>query len=138
MKIVLRRVSGASVTVGGQVVGGIDRGYAILLGIGKSDIRAKVDRMVEKIRKPLIFPDESGKTNLSIRNVGLVGRFALKLPALRGRGFAAPVSSGHSCSPMRPGSMNDAIRHAWRMMRTTWMSPAKGSSAHWPTVSFPS
>ena len=66
MRIVLQRVSSASVTVDEQIVGSIGKGYVVLLGIGKDDSREKVEKMVEKIRKLRIFPDENDKINLSI------------------------------------------------------------------------
>jgi len=69
MRIILQRVSRASVTVDGQIVGSIDKGYVALLGIGKDDSRDKVDKMVEKIRKLRIFPDENDKINLSIEDI---------------------------------------------------------------------
>ena len=69
MKIVLQRVSRASVTVDSAIVGSIDKGYVILLGFGAGDTRAGVEKAVEKIRKLRIFPDKNGKTNLSIADV---------------------------------------------------------------------
>jgi D-tyrosyl-tRNA(Tyr) deacylase len=66
MKVVLQRVQHASVTVAGEVTGQIGRGYLILLGIGKDDTKSKVESMADKILKLRIFPDENGKTNLSI------------------------------------------------------------------------
>ena len=119
MKIVLQRVSRASVAVGGKTMGSIGRGYVALLGFGERDgdgpsgeggrdghslngegerdgggpsgegereglcpsgdgrdvslsdgAKAKIEKMVAKIQKLRIFPDENGKTNLSINDVG--------------------------------------------------------------------
>jgi len=69
MKVVLQRVSGASVAVGGEVVGSIGRGYVALLGVGENDTKERADKMAEKIKKLRIFPDENGKTNLSIEDI---------------------------------------------------------------------
>jgi len=69
MRIVLQRVRRASVTVDGEVVGSVVKGYVVLLGIGKDDTRERADRMVEKIRKLRIFPDENDKINLSIEDI---------------------------------------------------------------------
>jgi len=69
MKIVLQRVSRASVTVDGQVIGKINRGYVILLGIGQNDTAAEVEKAVQKISKLRLFADENGKTNLSIADI---------------------------------------------------------------------
>jgi len=70
MKVVLQRVSRASVTVDGKITGSIDRGYVALIGFGSGDDRGKVDKIVDKIQKLRIFPDENGKTNLSAGDVG--------------------------------------------------------------------
>ena len=69
MKVVLQRVTNASVTVDGEIVGEIDHGYVVLLGINATDDIAIADKMLEKIHKLRIFPDAQGKTNLSIENV---------------------------------------------------------------------
>ena len=69
MKIVLQRVSSASVTVDGNTTGEIGKGYVVLLGIGAGDNKAKVEKMVDKLQKLRIFPDENSKTNLSIENI---------------------------------------------------------------------
>lgn len=69
MKIVLQRVKEASVTVDNEVISQINRGYLILLGIGKDDTKEQADKMVDKIRKLRIFEDENGKTNLSAADV---------------------------------------------------------------------
>lgn len=69
MKVVLQRVARASVSVDGNVTGSIDKGYVALLGIRQGDDKTKVEKMVEKIQKLRLFPDENGKTNLSIEDV---------------------------------------------------------------------
>ena len=88
MKIVLQRVSRASVTVDNNVVGSIDRGYVVLLGVGAGDGKSKVERLVDKIQKLRIFPDENGKTNLSIADVGggilVISQFTLYADCRKG------------------------------------------------------
>ena len=66
MKIVLQRVSSANVKVNGDIIGQIDKGYVLLLGVGKGDTKEHVTRMIEKVKKLRLFPDSEGKTNLSI------------------------------------------------------------------------
>ena len=68
MKIVLQRVNNASVSVDGEVVGSIDKGYVVFLGVGQGDDKAVVKKMVDKIFKLRIWPDSSGKTNLAIKD----------------------------------------------------------------------
>ena len=88
MKIVLQRVSRASVSVAGRVVGSIDRGFVVLLGIGDDDNKSKVENAVCKIQKLRIFPDENGKTNLSIADMGggilVVSQFTLYADCKKG------------------------------------------------------
>lgn len=88
MKIVLQRVNHASVTVNGDVIGRIGKGYLLLLGIGKEDSEADLSRYVDKIVKLRLFPDENGKTNLSIKDVGgallIVSQFTLYADCRKG------------------------------------------------------
>ena len=70
MKIVLQRVSRASVEVENNIIGNIEKGYVALVGFGEGDNRSKVEKMVDKIQKLRIFPDENDKINLSIGEVG--------------------------------------------------------------------
>jgi D-tyrosyl-tRNA(Tyr) deacylase len=88
MKIVLQRVSRASVTVGGEIMGSIDKGYVILLGVGGGDDKLKVEKMVDKIEKLRIFADENGKTNLSVGDVGggvlVISQFTLYADCRKG------------------------------------------------------
>lgn len=81
MKAVIQRVSRASVTVDGQVIGAIDQGYLVLLGVAQGDTRETADRIVKKLLSLRIFADENGKTNLSIRDVNgsllIVSQFTL-------------------------------------------------------------
>jgi len=88
VKAVLQRVSEASVTVDGEIVGSIDKGYVVLLGIGEDDTKEKVDKMVDKIKNLRIFADENGKTNLSIEDVGgeilIISQFTLYADCRKG------------------------------------------------------
>lgn len=89
MKAVIQRVAHASVTVGETVVGKIDRGLLVLLGIAKGDTEEDGRAMAEKIRTLRIFPDEAGKMNRSLMNVGgavlLVSQFTLLGSTTTGR-----------------------------------------------------
>ena len=69
MKIVLQRVTSASVRVGDTIIGQIGRGYVALLGIGAEDNEASADRAIDKIKKLRLFADDEGKTNRSIFDV---------------------------------------------------------------------
>ena len=69
MKIVIQRAKNASVTVDGQVIGEIGKGFLLLVGVSQTDTEAVADKMVDKICKLRIFEDEQGKTNLSLADV---------------------------------------------------------------------
>ena len=81
MKIVIQRVSSASVEIEGKTVGKIGKGYLVLLGIGHEDNEKTCDRFLSKLLKMRIFEDENGKTNLSIFDVSgellIVSQFTL-------------------------------------------------------------
>ena len=81
MKVVLQRVSRAAVSVDGEVIGAIGKGFLLLLGVSDTDTEQTADRMVDKICKLRIFEDENGKTNLSLKDVSgellLVSQFTL-------------------------------------------------------------
>lgn len=88
MKVVLQRVSKAEVSVDGNVVGSIERGFLLLLGVGDTDTTEIAERMVDKICKLRIFEDENGKTNLSLADVDgqllIVSQFTLYADCKKG------------------------------------------------------
>jgi D-tyrosyl-tRNA(Tyr) deacylase len=81
MKIVLQRVSEASVAADGVETGRIGKGFLLLLGVGADDTERHADRLLAKISKLRLFADENGKTNLSIGDVNgevlIVSQFTL-------------------------------------------------------------
>ncbi len=70
MRIVLQRVTHASVAVDGKTTGKIDNGYLLLFGVGKNDMESDCERLADKIINLRIFSDENGKINLSLKDVG--------------------------------------------------------------------
>jgi D-tyrosyl-tRNA(Tyr) deacylase len=81
MKSVLQRVTEASVTVDGQVIGRIGSGILVLFGVEKADEDTQLDYHVAKLLKLRIFSDESGKMNRSVQDIGgellIVSQFTL-------------------------------------------------------------
>lgn len=81
MKVVLQRVSEASVEVDGNISGEIGAGLLVLVGFGKSDTEENIEWMAQKILKLRIFSDSEGKTNLSVLDIGgrllVVSQFTL-------------------------------------------------------------
>lgn len=69
MKLVIQRVTQASVTVDNQTVGQIGKGYMVLLGVGQDDTGETARRLADKLVKLRIFSDADGKTNLSLADV---------------------------------------------------------------------
>ena len=69
MRAVVQRVLNAGVTVDGEYVGKIGRGYLVLLGLGHGDTRAEADKLWGKLRGLRINEDENGKTNLALADV---------------------------------------------------------------------
>lgn len=89
MRAVIQRVSAASVTVGGVVVGQIERGLLVLLGVGQGDSQREADLFAEKIANLRIFPDDAGRFNRSLLEIGgaalVVSQFTLYADTRRGR-----------------------------------------------------
>lgn len=69
MKLVIQRVTHASVTVDNNVIGKIGKGYMVLIGVSDTDTKEIADKMLDKMIKLRIFEDENGKTNLSLADV---------------------------------------------------------------------
>ena len=69
MRAVIQRVSSASVSVDGAVVGSCERGYLILLGVAEGDTELDAELLCKKIAALRIFRDENDKMNLSIRDI---------------------------------------------------------------------
>lgn len=88
MKFVIQRVSKASVSIDGTTVGAINKGYMVLIGIGKEDTTKEADRLVDKMLKLRIFDDADGKTNLSLADVDgellLISQFTLYADCRKG------------------------------------------------------
>lgn len=98
MRVVIQRVSRAKVTVAGEIVGEIARGWLVLLGVAPADTTKQVDWLAEKVANLRAFDDADGKMNLSVQDVGgsvlVVSQFTLYGDCQKGRrpGFtgAAP------------------------------------------------
>ncbi len=89
MKVLLQRVSKASVSIDGAVVGAIGRGLAVLVGVACGDTEDDARLMAAKTAELRIFSDSEGKFNLSAKDVGgellIVSQFTLLADARKGR-----------------------------------------------------
>jgi len=98
MRLVVQRVSRASVRVGGETVGSIGPGAVVLVGIGEGDAAQLVDRMADKLLGLRYFEDEAGRTNRSIAEAGgaflVISQFTLQADVRHGRrpGFTAAAA----------------------------------------------
>lgn len=96
MIALIQRVSEASVTVEGDVVGAIGKGLLVLLGVEKDDDEAKARRLAERVTTYRVFEDNEGKMNLNVQQVGgqllVVSQFTL--PADTKKGTRAGFSRG--------------------------------------------
>ena len=98
----LQRVSAGSVEVDGTVVGRIDRGLLVLVGVQQGDDEARAERLLERLLGYRVFPDSAGKMNLSLRDIGggllLVPQFTLAADTRKGTRAsftsAAPPAEG--------------------------------------------
>jgi D-tyrosyl-tRNA(Tyr) deacylase len=89
VRALLQRTSGARVRIGGEVVGEIEAGLVVLLGVGPDDDESVADSLARRITELRIFDDSDGRTNLSLVDVGgavlLVSQFTLYADTRRGR-----------------------------------------------------
>ena len=96
MIALIQRVSEAAVRVNGEVIGEINHGLLVLLGVEKGDDEAKAKRLVERVTSYRVFSDEEGKMNLNVRQVDgqvlVVSQFTL--PADTNKGTRAGFSRG--------------------------------------------
>lgn len=114
MRCVIQRVTQASVTVDGEVIGSIGKGFMVLIGAGVEDTEKDVRYMVEKVPNLRIFEDEAGKMNLSLMDVGgeilAVSQFTLYGDA---RGSRRP-SFIAAARPEKANELYEALVDGWR------------------------
>ena len=88
MKFVIQRVNEASCKVDGNIIGEIQKGFCVFIGVSNEDNREIADKMVKKLVGLRIFEDENGKTNLALADVGgsllLISQFTLYADCKKG------------------------------------------------------
>lgn len=81
MKIVVQRVKNAQVDVDNKIVGKINQGFLVLLGVTHNDTKEQADYLVKKLCKLRVFTDDNGKMNLSLKDINgellIVSQFTL-------------------------------------------------------------
>jgi D-tyrosyl-tRNA(Tyr) deacylase len=125
MKVVLQRVSRASVSVDGAIVGSIGVGYAVLVGFTHGDGVAQVQWMADKVVGLRLFQDDEGKMNLDLAEVGgsilVVSQFTLYGNARKGR---------------RPSFIDAAAPDEATALYEQFVDALRASGAHVETGSF--
>ena len=115
MKALLQRVARAEVQVNHECVGRIDRGLLVLLGLDKGDDQAAADKMLDKMLAYRVFSDESGRMNLSVKDVGggvlLVSQFTLSADTRKG----ARPSFSSAMAPLEAESLYDYVLSSLRV-----------------------
>ncbi len=104
MKGLIQRVRQARVEVAGEVVGAIDQGLLVLVGVEREDDQARADKLLHKLLNYRVFSDEQGKMNRSLKDVGggllLVSQFTLAADTRSGLrpsfSSAAPPAQGEA------------------------------------------
>ena len=88
MKFVIQRVNEASCKVDGNIIGAIEKGFCVFIGVSNEDNQEIADKMVKKLVGLRIFEDENGKTNLALSDVGgsllLISQFTLYADCKKG------------------------------------------------------
>ena len=124
MRFVIQRVQRASVTVADEVIGSIDRGYMVLVGISHDDNEAVADKMVDKMIKLRINEDAEGKTNLSLADVDggllMISQFTLYANCKKGN-RPSFVEAGE------PGRANELYEYILQRCRQQVPVVEKGS-----------
>ena len=114
MKVVVQRVSRASVAIGDRVAGAIEQGMLVLVGFTKGDGPAAADWMAQKLVGLRIFADDDGKMNCSVKDVGggvlVVSQFTLYGDSSKGR----RPSFIHAADPSEAIPLYDAFVAAVR------------------------
>ncbi|MBQ7254420.1 MAG: D-tyrosyl-tRNA(Tyr) deacylase [Bacteroidales bacterium] len=99
MRVVIQRVSEASVTIGGVVRSSIGRGLLVLLGVGPDDTEEDIDYLVKKTAALRIFDDEAGVMNRSVMDIGgeviVVSQFTLMASTRKGNRPSYIGAAGH-------------------------------------------
>lgn len=109
MKFVIQRVTHAEVEVEQKIIGSIQNGYLVLIGIAEDDTEEIADKLIKKLLGLRIFADENGKTNLSLKDVKgsllLVSQFTLYADCRKGN----RPSFVHAGNPQKANALYEYI-----------------------------
>jgi D-tyrosyl-tRNA(Tyr) deacylase len=113
----LQRVSEASVSVNGRVLGAIDRGLVVLVGVQRGDGPAQDQRLAERLLAYRVFPDAEGRMNLDVTEVGggllLVPQFTLAADTRKGMRPSFSRAADPSAGQTLFENLCEAVRSRW-------------------------
>ena len=125
MRAVVQRVASASVVVDGEIVGEVERGFLVLLGVGTDDADADAVALAEKIAGLRVFEDAAGKMNLALKGVDgqmlVVSQFTLFGDCRKGR---------------RPSFVDAARPEKAELLYETFVAEVRGQGIHVETGRF--
>jgi D-tyrosyl-tRNA(Tyr) deacylase len=88
MRVVIQRVKYSRVKVDNKIIGSIEKGFLVLLGVGKEDDESDINYLVKKVTNLRVFEDDAGKMNLALKDVGgkllVISQFTLYANCSRG------------------------------------------------------
>jgi D-tyrosyl-tRNA(Tyr) deacylase len=123
MRILLQRVSRATVSVDGEAISSIDIGYVLLVGVGRGDETSQIDRLADKIVGLRIFRDADGKTNVPIAEVDgealVVSQFTLYADTRKGRRPSFVYAAD-------PGEAEELVESFARALETRGLKVGRG------------
>lgn len=116
MKIIIQRVSKASVSIDEEIVGEIGQGLLLLVGVGPEDGQSDLDYAVRKILNMRIFSDDNGKMNLSVQDIGgsilSISQFTLFADTKKGNRPAFTGAAKPEMASQFYDAFNDALGQA--------------------------
>jgi D-tyrosyl-tRNA(Tyr) deacylase len=123
MRILLQRVSRATVSVDGEAISSIGIGYVLLVGVGRGDETSQIDRLADKIVGLRIFRDADGKTNVPIAEVDgealVVSQFTLYADTRKGRRPSFVYAAD-------PGEAEELVESFARALETRGLKVGRG------------
>jgi D-tyrosyl-tRNA(Tyr) deacylase len=138
MRAVLQRVTQASVTIDGEVVGAIERGLLVLLGVAATDTLAEARWLAEKVAGLRIFADDNGKMNRSIADVGgavlVVSQFTLYGDCRKGRRPSFIAAAGPDVAVPLYEAFVDSLRASRRLSHRLWTQLRSGAGRTVPAL----
>lgn len=116
MRVIIQKSRHSSVSVDGKVLGSIDKGFVLLVGVTHEDTQEDVAYCAKKIAKMRLFEDESGKTNLSLDQVGgsilSISQFSLYANTKKGNRPSFIQAANPEYADQLYRELNDQLRQA--------------------------